>query len=178
MFDPAAFDNMKTVIEGALYDFDLNGEIVISDRNDCLNIAKMSRRFTISFKLSDHTENQITANLELEAGLKNLAAELLPGLLSSELAGCRLRLKFCLEVIDEEKTYQEIADIFGKIWGEKRKISQSVEYNPLDYSGKIRNAVTVDFDRIVGEDQMCDLVEMIHFMTTTLQQLKAFESRE
>lgn len=36
MFDPTAFDNMKVVIEGAIYDLDLDGEISIIDRNDLL----------------------------------------------------------------------------------------------------------------------------------------------
>jgi hypothetical protein len=174
MFDPTAFDNMKVVIEGALYDLDLNGEIVITDRNDLLNTAKMSRLFTISFRLPGMAENQVTATMEMEAKLKNLAVELLPGMLSNELAGCYVKLQFCLEVIDEVAEYQALAAIFKKIWGEKRKISQSVEYNPLDHSKKIKNVVTVDFDRMVGEAQIDDLVEMIDFMVTTLQQLESF----
>lgn len=53
MFDPTAFDNMKVVIEGALYDLDICGEIVITDRNDSFNMAKMSRTFDISFRLPE-----------------------------------------------------------------------------------------------------------------------------
>jgi hypothetical protein len=41
MFDPTAFDNMKVVLEGALYDLDIMGEIIITDRNDLFNTAKM-----------------------------------------------------------------------------------------------------------------------------------------
>ena len=75
MFDPTAFDNMKVVIEGALYDLDLAGKIVIIDRNDIMNIAKMSRRFDVSFTLP---EARVTAMIEITSNLINLAAELLP----------------------------------------------------------------------------------------------------
>lgn len=171
MFDPTAFDNMKTVTEGALYDLDLAGEITIIDRNDVLNIAKMSRQFTISFKLPAH---QITATMEMTTEVKHLAAELLPGLLSNETAGCYMKLQFCFKTHDKLSNYQSIADILRKIWGDERKISQTVEYNPLDNSRKIKNVVTVDFSRTIGEAQMDDLVEMIDFMVTTLEQLATF----
>lgn len=49
MFDPTAFENLKIVIEGAVYDRDFSGEILVTDRNDIINLAKLERRFEISF---------------------------------------------------------------------------------------------------------------------------------
>ncbi|MGZ4162287.1 MAG: hypothetical protein ACXVNF_16040, partial [Neobacillus sp.] len=57
VFDPTAFDNMKVVIEGALYDMDIIGEIIITDRNDIMNMAKLSRRFDICFTLPNSEGN-------------------------------------------------------------------------------------------------------------------------
>ncbi len=34
MFDPTAFDNLKVIVEGAVYDFDLHGDILVTDRKD------------------------------------------------------------------------------------------------------------------------------------------------
>ena len=51
MFDPTAFENIKVVLEGAVYDLDLNGEIIIIDRNDLINTAKLSRKYELSFQL-------------------------------------------------------------------------------------------------------------------------------
>ncbi|NRD80501.1 hypothetical protein HPT25_24570 [Bacillus sp. BRMEA1] len=174
MFDPTAFDNMKVVIEGALYDLDLIGAIIVTDRNDFLNTAKMSRLFSICFRLPGNTTNTVTAKLEMGAELNNLAAELLPNMDANDLAGCFVKLQFCLEVVDEMTEYQEIDDIFRKIWGEERKICQSVEFNPLNQPKKMKNVVTIDFERIISEAQMDDLVEMIEFMVTTTQQLETF----
>ncbi|WP_066061220.1 hypothetical protein [Neobacillus soli] len=167
MFDPTAFDNMKVIIEGALYDRDISGEIVITDRNDCINMAKMSRQFDVSFRLPN---SSITAKIELESRLANLAAELIPGALSMKLAGCHVRLHFYLEH-GEGKDYQMIKDILLDVWGVTRKITISVQYNPLEKEKRIVNVLTVDFDRLISEDHMDDLVEMTEFMVTTLKNL-------
>ncbi|SID87142.1 Uncharacterised protein [Mycobacteroides abscessus subsp. abscessus] len=48
LFDPTAYENMKIVMEGLLYDKDLAGQISIIDRNELINTAKLSRTFEIS----------------------------------------------------------------------------------------------------------------------------------
>jgi hypothetical protein len=59
------------------------------------------------------------------------------------------------------------------IWGETRKINQSVQFNPLKNEKKKKNVITVEFDRLISEEQMDDLVEMTEFMITTLKQLQS-----
>lgn len=174
MFDPTAFDNMKVVIEGAFYDRDSAGEIVITDRNDLINLAKMSRLFNLCITLPDKKVPNVTARLELESRLENLAAELLTSSPPNKLPGCYIRLQFFLEHIDEIKVYQGIEAIFSEIWGETRKITQAVEYNPLAKPNKCKNVVTVDFIRVIGEEQLDDIVEMTDFMVITLQRLQEF----
>ena len=53
LFDPTAFDNMKVVLEGAVYDRDLFGDILIVSRDDLVNLATLSRKFTIEFVLKE-----------------------------------------------------------------------------------------------------------------------------
>ncbi|MBS4215941.1 MULTISPECIES: hypothetical protein [Neobacillus] len=175
MFDPTAFDNMKVVIEGALYDLDMSGEILVTDRNDWLNLAKMSRLFTISFVLRE-SRLPIHAKMELEAKLNNLAAELLQESLSEQNAGCYVKLQFSLELPENQRDFYGLYKIFQNIWGETRKISQSVEYNPLEKSKNISLIISIDFERIVKEEQMEDFAEMMEFMIATLQQLEEYGS--
>jgi hypothetical protein len=173
MFDPTAFDNMKVVLEGALYDLDIMGEIIITDRNDLINTAKMSRCFNSSFKLTESKETSVTAKIEMESMLVNLAAELLPHSLKENLAGCHVSLKFLLEQVDKVEDFQAIETILFDIWGSMRKISQSIQYNPLAFTQNVKNVITIEFDRLISEDQMDDLVEMIDFMITTIKRIEA-----
>jgi hypothetical protein len=176
MFDPTAFDNMKVVIEGAFYDRDSAGEIVITDRNDIMNLAKMSRLFNLCVTLPEISGMPVTAKLELEAGLENLAAELLSSSIVDHHPGCFIRLQFCLEHRDSVEVYREIEAIFLDIWGEQRTISQAVEYNPLAKQTKLKNVITVEFVRVIGEEQLEDIIEMIDFLVITLQRLQKYIS--
>ncbi|MFJ5715139.1 hypothetical protein [Neobacillus sp. NPDC093127] len=171
MFDPTAFDNMKVVIEGALYDLDSSGDIVITDRNDLINMAKMSRQFNVSFQLPN---SSITAVIEMKSMLVNLAAELIPNPLSGQLAGCHVKLQFFLEHRGKKLDYHALEAILLNLWGATRKITMAVQYDPLENEKKFSNVITVEFDRLISEDQLDDLVEMTEVMTTTLEQLEHF----
>jgi hypothetical protein len=168
MFDPTAFDNMKVVIEGALYDLDIIGEIAITDRNDLINMAKMSRKFDVSFQLPNST---VKAKMEMTSNLVNLAAELLPALQAVEKAGCHLSLQFLIEHKDMEIDFQAVETILRNVWGSSRKITQIVQYHPLEMESKHNHVINVEFDRLISEDQIDDLVEMTEFIITTLKQL-------
>ncbi|MDQ1001853.1 hypothetical protein QFZ28_002253 [Neobacillus niacini] len=172
MFDPTAFDNMKVVIEGALYDLDLAGEIIITDRNDIVNMAKMSRIFDIHFQQSSTQQPIVTAKLEIKAELINLAAELLPNSMSQKQAGCIIKLQFYHHGLTDEAQFKKIQEIFIDIWGETRQISQSVTLTPS--KSLIHNCISIEFDRLISEDQMDDLVEMINFMMTSIVQLQSY----
>ncbi|MBV7508035.1 hypothetical protein KW850_22725 [Bacillus sp. sid0103] len=168
MFDPTAFDNMKVVIEGALYDLDISGDIVITDRNDSINMAKMSRKFDVSFQLPT---KGFTAKIEMISNLGNLAAELLPALLSEQKAGCQLSLQFYTEHDDKEIDFQAMEATLLDVWGSARKITQIIQYDPLHIDKKHDHIISIEFDRLIREDQMDDLVEMTEFIITTLKKL-------
>ncbi len=174
MFDPTAFDNMKVVIEGALYDLDLSGELVIADRNDIVNMAKMSRNFDVTFHLSEGMGETVSAKISIEATLLNLAAELLPQQWSKSQnqSGSKVKLEFFYKGVTEKEHIDYIQAIFTELWGETRLIRQTVIIQPSH--SLINNVVTVEFDRLIGEDQMEDFVEMINVMTTAIQQLQFY----
>ena len=53
LFDPTAFDNMKVVLEGAVYDRDILGDILVVNRDDLINLASLSRQFTMEFECKE-----------------------------------------------------------------------------------------------------------------------------
>ncbi|UOK56770.1 hypothetical protein MGI18_18515 [Bacillus sp. OVS6] len=56
MFDPTAFDNLKVVLEGAIYDADLGGFITVIGRKDLVDLAAMSRCYQNTFQLKKETK--------------------------------------------------------------------------------------------------------------------------
>ena len=172
MFDPTAFENLKFVIEGAIYDKDLAGEILVTDRNDLINLAKLQRRFEISFINQNVSVNKIAAVFILEANLENLAAELLPSALAEELSGCKVCVKFELVHPNESDYFQSINRILTEIWGNEREIDQLVQVKPLWKQDEIKNQITISFNRLVYEEQIHDLTDMVDYMITSMKRLK------
>ncbi|MGG3562516.1 hypothetical protein ABES03_13060 [Neobacillus rhizosphaerae] len=174
MFDPTAFDNMKVIVEGALYDRDLSGEIIIIDRNDIINMAKMSRHFNISFSIPQGKPKAVLGKIELESQLAHLSAELLPSSQTEQLIGSLVKLYFTFDIEEDEIDYYELNTILFDLWGTSRKITLSIQHEPLQPTKKEKGIITVDFERLITEDQMDDLVEMTDVMITTQQKLTEY----
>jgi hypothetical protein len=172
MFDPTAFENMRVVMEGIFYDKDLSGDISIVDRNDVINTAKLSRVFDLSFQLISSSLSKVTGRLTLEANLKNLAAELLPTSGSEKQAGCMVKVEFIFEHDSLESVSLEVDQSLKKIWGGNRIIKQIIRYEPLMLNQIIHHTALISFDRIITEDQIDDMVEMVDYMTLTLESLE------
>jgi hypothetical protein len=172
MFDPTAFDNIKVVVEGAIYDRDLDGELRVTNREDLVDLATLSRTFKLAFLLTQSNRRNLYAELKIQAGLKNLAAELLEIDDSSTSAGCVVIVTFHLAHGSDKELFLNIQKVLEEIWGKERKIVQAVKINPLIKSDTIDNEVTVFFNRLIGEDQIGDLTDMIDYIVLTLKRLE------
>lgn len=172
MFDPTAYENMRVVLEGIFYDKDLSGEIMVVDRNDIINMAKLSRAYDLSFRLSSSFPSRITCRVELKADIENLTAELLPSKLSNKVAGCVVTIEFLFEHEEEQSFLIEVEQVLRQIWGEKRTIKLTVCREPLTPLQKVQHMAHISFDRIIREDQIDDLTEMTEYMMTTLHRLE------
>ena len=171
LFDPTAFDNMKVVLEGAVYDRDFVGDILVVNREDLINLAKLSRHFTIEFELKDPRFNkQISGGITLYASLENLSSELLASHKNDTYSGSTVEIF----ILYSEKVSEEQADRLFKeledIWGKQRtiectNIAVKSNANQQSYSSKF----TISFDRLVKEEQMDDLVDMIEYLIQSLQ---------
>ncbi|HAQ07435.1 MAG TPA: hypothetical protein DCR24_07935 [Bacillus bacterium] len=177
MFDPTAFENIKVVIEGEIYDRDLSGEIVVIDRNDWINTAKLSREYEISFSLPAVGPSGLYATMTLEAGIENLSAELLNKDTAQHLAGCMVNIHFSMLHRNDSSVFMAIQKVLEDIWGMDRAINQIAHITPLANSPEVNNISTIAFNRLVYEDQIDDLAEMINYMITSLEKLSVSVSK-
>ncbi|MEQ2528469.1 hypothetical protein EKG37_12595 [Robertmurraya yapensis] len=170
MFDPTAFENMKVVIEGALYDRDLDGEIAIIDRNDLMNLAKLSRIYEVTF--TETANSSVQCTLILQANLENLAAELLPSNQESQQAGAHLTILFKMRHENRQELHEKIEDELARIWGNDRSINQNVSFNPMGKMGEIMKEIKLEFNRLIVEDQIDDLFMMVDYILASIKKLK------
>jgi hypothetical protein len=70
---------------------------------------------------------------------------------------------------------EALQSILSEIWGANRKVTQTVQSNPLEEEKKYTTIMTVEFDRLISEDQMDDVIEMIDFMIITVKQLQSMK---
>ncbi|WP_075982038.1 hypothetical protein [Bacillus massilinigeriensis] len=166
MFDPTAFENMKVVLEGALYDRDLEGEICIIGRNDSINLSSLSRSFELTFTLKEKDTAQCT--VRVYANLENLASELLPSMKSERLSGCTLSIIFTVDHEDDFELHEGIAKALTEVWGMDRTYQHKMILNPFQEDNMIKKEVTIDFNRLIYEDQMDDFIHMIDFMILSM----------
>ncbi|HEX7056428.1 MAG TPA: hypothetical protein VF260_04425 [Bacilli bacterium] len=158
MFDPTVFDNLKVVLEGAVYDLDLAGSIVVTSRSDMLDSAVMARNYAIQFAAS--ADAKVRAEIQLFADMADLAAEMLA--IADTEPGCRLTVRFLAEIQDVEADCRRIEEGLNAIWQERPTIKQTVSftYNP---TGKrvYFNTIELDFARKIDERQIADIASLV-----------------
>ncbi|MGG0716819.1 hypothetical protein ABE096_04365 [Robertmurraya massiliosenegalensis] len=169
MFDPTAFENMKVVLEGALYDRDLEGKIAILDRNDVMNLAKLSRQYDVTF--SNRNSSSIQCTLVLKAALENLASELHPQLQNERLAGANIFVIFKMKHENNQEMHQELGKILTSIWGSERTFTQKISYDLFEDNNMITKEITLEFNRLIREEQIDDLLTMMDYMLESLQKI-------
>ncbi|WP_227395327.1 hypothetical protein [Jeotgalibacillus aurantiacus] len=166
MFDPTAFDNLKTVLEGTVYDRDLDETVKISHRSDTIDIATLCREFTITFSSVPHTYE---ADMKLYADLKKLAAELLPDQLVDQKAGALVSIIFRK---DGEYWTEAEKEILSTQWGRERcyelRTVTSTKNSPYCEA-------VVKFDRTITEDMLRDIEDMVYFVIKTIDLLDETE---
>jgi len=165
MFDPTVFDNLKVVIEGALYDLDLEGQLLITDRQDQVEMAKMGRQYRITFK--DKTIDEIQAYINLKIDLDNLVTELRS--LDENKPGCHLEIGFIFK-LESLDVCSGIERVLTTIWGEEREIEQEISFQYGTRNQYINNS-KITFHRLIQEDHIDDLLEMVDYIIETIHQL-------
>ncbi|MEV2698109.1 hypothetical protein ABNC64_13640 [Paenibacillus larvae] len=166
MFDPTIYDNLKVVLEGAVYEYDLKGQIQIADRKDVIDIAVMSRTYSIYFQQAGAEEGAPLAGLTLHAPIADLAAELLER--DGVTPGCELHVTFELDVPEPEIACPIIENRLKHLWENRPQISQRVSY--LHGGNKGYNIlVTLEFNRKIDESNIEDVSAVLSYMCLSLE---------
>ncbi|MET3696040.1 hypothetical protein SAMN05877753_102428 [Bacillus oleivorans] len=160
MFDPTAFENIKVVFEGAIYDFDLEGNITVVDRNDQFNLSKLSRHFDITFSLQN-TLHPSKAKISLATD--DLYKEIK---LNETTVGCNIEITFYVSS-HYQNDFSFMEQIY-KIW-EGQEIDLIKRESLINYQSEY--LVMIGFGRKITEDQVDDLVAIVEHCIATLERL-------
>jgi len=181
MFHPLVFDNIRVVLEGAVYDRDFEGAITITSRSDVMDMATFHRLFQIEFKLANQHDHAVAvrAEMQLRTQLADIAAEQLEQPLTEHI-GCTICIHFYLQMEnyrDVPAEAREITSILNDIWGQRpyitQKVSATLAEQRIDWPPKqITNQVTLDFHRKIDEGNIDDLNELIDHTVQSLQKLQ------
>lgn len=154
MFDPTVFDNLKVITEGYIYDLDMENKIVITDRSDIIDLAIMSRRYTVTFALNENKPQ--SAMIRIEMNHNQIAGELLHKI---KKTGCNLKVTFQEEV--QIQGYDELLlKKLHKTW-EGNVIKLFVTKEMTSNMGLFHNCYQVEFLSVYGEDQIEDLLHIV-----------------
>jgi len=159
MFDPTAYENFKVILEGSIYDADFEGEIIVANRADIIDMAILSRKYAIDFVLKD--DSSIVGSIVIHANLKQLALEILHN--NENDAGAYVEIIYRLDQKEEPK--QEHLRLYERVlhddWGGKRNILTDVRNS---YQNGVYHSTTiqlmVSFNRLIPETQANDLYEL------------------
>ncbi|WP_204524716.1 hypothetical protein [Litchfieldia alkalitelluris] len=172
MFDPTVFDNLKVVLEGAIYDYDLNGHIEVIDRKDLVDLATLKREYNISIKTISE-RNTPYCKMTLTMDLENISSELLKR--ENAQPGCAVFIEFTTEVNDYVTECEKILQILTRIWGTNRLITQHISFIYNQEKIKfLHNTSKIQFNHLIGEEHVEDLVEMVDYIINTLDDLNSF----
>ncbi|MGZ0052167.1 hypothetical protein [Brevibacillus gelatini] len=183
MFHPLVFDNIRVVLEGAVYDRDFDGAITITNRSDVMDMATFQRLFQIDFKLAGQAENEraVRAQMQLRTSLGDIAAEQLETPLVEHI-GCTICIHFYMQLEgpgDIPDRAKEITTILNDIWGQRPFITQTlsaklpehrIEWPPQSWE----NRVTLDFHRKIDEGNIEDLRLLIEHTIQSLAGLQNY----
>ncbi|EEL06453.1 hypothetical protein bcere0014_18900 [Bacillus cereus BDRD-ST196] len=172
MFDPTAFENLKVIVEGAVYDFDLHGDILVTDRKDVMDLASLSRMYSISFQLTETFKTMVEATFSLSVDAKNLSGEILE--VPQFIPGCEMKLEFSFEMEQPEIGCEEIETLLHSIWGKERMITQKISYEYNKQAISYHNKVEVLFQKSITEEHVDDLIAVISHMIETVRTIQHF----
>lgn len=174
-FDPTIFDNLKVALENELYDLDnLDGTIRITGRKDLLEMSVMSRRCAIQFELAE--ASGVTAELLLDTGLLDLAAEILE--MEGHVPGCQVLLTFTMEAAAEDELRaqcEHARQVLTDDWSAEAELAQRVAYSYGASSPVYCHTAELRFRRRIDEEQMEDLTELVKHAVASLRKLSRLD---
>ncbi|KIL40176.1 hypothetical protein SD70_15245 [Gordoniibacillus kamchatkensis] len=174
MFDPTIYDNLKTVLEGCVYDLDLDGSIVVTNRIDRIDLATMSRCCALRFR--ELKAFAATAEIGLSASLADLAAELLRP--RGEVPGCELAISFQLRVLDPDAAGPEIERELLAIWDRRPSVRQRYTFEQPALEEGYETNISLNFGRKLDESNADDFPRLVEVTLRSLRWLNRFAAEQ
>ncbi|PWK13418.1 hypothetical protein [Tumebacillus permanentifrigoris] len=185
MFDPTIFDNLKVVFEGALYDLDHDRRLLVSGREDLVDLAAMARQFRMQVRKPD---SEVYATLILKSGLIDFAGELRSVRTADELPGCELEIHFQLpaekaaRAVENERHLQEV---WGEVASSRHELSTVLMADPAS-AGKNglhvaeptipgHYRISLRFRSKIDEDNITDVEPLLQHLVATMEFLDEAE---
>jgi len=168
MFDPTVFDNIKVVLEGSIYDLDLAGDIIITNRNDLINIGKMDRTYNITYQLPNVSTGEIQVQLEINSTIDEIYDEWHK---KKEWFGCTLTVTFQVNRYLDDLAEKRLLKLFHQHYNE----NPIIKITTVKQSHELLYLTECQLKRYMGEHQVDDLktligqsVQMLHLLNEFL----------
>lgn len=152
MYHPSVYDNLKVVLEGAVYDLDFAGAIEIVDRRDLVDLAVIGRSYSIDFLVSGIIQS-FKGNLTLNTNLENYATEKLKD--NPEGAGSKVSIFIETPVYEIETDCKQLQSILKK-WSEgdlKGDIQQKLTYIYGESRNVFSNTISIHLQKPFSEEE-------------------------
>lgn len=167
LFDPTVFDNLKVVLEGAVYELDLNQDVEIVDRCDLIDLAKMSRTYQISL-----AKSKVEGSIELATDVQSWSSEILE---NGQVFPCELYIQFYLKLMDTAHDCPGIRFKLNQIWRSyKPKIEQQISFIYGNNQPDVYNQINLYFQEAIDESFIADIPNIINRFLETLDALETF----
>ncbi|GIM46465.1 hypothetical protein DNHGIG_20140 [Collibacillus ludicampi] len=170
--DPTIFDNLKVVLEGSIYDIDRDGIIVVVDRADLVDLARMQRYFRMGYVLTE-ARDTITCEVEINSQVRDFAAELQAMRLVDEKPGVRVSLCFRVENWKHDDTKMDVIHEKMKQLWEDTIIDHSLEKSMDLESGTEENRYicTLMFRNKIDESNVEEIPRLLEHTVKTMEWL-------
>lgn len=172
MFDPTIFDNLKIVLEGAVYDRDLDRQWTILDREDLVDLSRMSRTFRIQFCKRDYPG--VVTKMTLSSDVRDFAAEWLTPIQGAR-PGAYLEVCFTLSIRDVQEC-EDLQRRLLNIWRGRPLIQQHLTFAYPNRSEYLQTEILLHFERKIDETHIDDMQAMLDHIAVSLDDLNARKS--
>ncbi|WP_102346481.1 hypothetical protein [Bacillus sp. Marseille-P3661] len=169
MFDPTIYENLKVVAEGAIYDLDLIGQILVTDRVDQVDLARLSRFYSITFRKATKGENSVHGALCIYVDVHDLASEIMEK--ADDTIGCNIEIVFTTKVHNIDNDCESINLILQNVWGNRPSITQQLSFIYDQDVNQLKNRIILNFDRKIAEAQVGDIPVMVDHMVESIDRL-------
>jgi len=168
LYDPTIFENLKVAFENHVYDLDnVDHKITITNRIDRMDFSVLTRDFAIQFTLVN--QPNITAEIVLEASVKELAGEILE--MPGQNLGCSLVIRFRKQMQDVATQCKQIEKALNAIWKNDIQLTQTLSFKFEQEAPSYLDIIEVNFKEKITEQHMRDIADFLDSVLEALDVL-------